>query len=381
MLALNTPEAHAAVGRSAMLPPLGASSLVPAICGQNVGNAVQVVQASLRFARVPPRTPNPWPEALERGNQVVGANPTVKPWEAQALLALARQLTPQANERGSRFAGTSLWLSASQLGGSAHRGACGGVGSRHRQSLRRHLRQLGLLDLDAHLHRADKRGRHRGLDHGRRHHHGGWAQPKQHLHTAPITARTSSLVYKGPVYEKAATGQIVPYTPPPPAGTTNGVTGGSSVDLAANAKPELLVPGATARYVKGLAAAPMSAPAAVQQIIWAGNQLIGLPYIYGGGHGSFISPGYDCSGTVSFALHGADLIPAPMDSSEFMGWGEHGVGQWVTVFSNPEHAYMTVAGLRLDTSPADDPSDREGPRWRPLRPENSGFMKRHPIGL
>lgn len=207
------------------------------------------------------------------------------------------------------------------------------------------------------------------------------AAPKAHAHTAPITARTASLLYKGPVYEKTATGQVVPYTPPPPAGTTNGVTGGSSVDLATTTKPELLVPGVTARYIKGLAAAPMSAPPAVQEIIWAGNQLIGLPYIYGGGHGSFISPGYDCSGTVSFALHGAALIPAPMDSSEFMGWGEHGVGQWVTVFSNPEHAYMTVAGLRLDTSPADDPSDREGPRWRPLRPENSGFVKRHPVGL
>jgi cell wall-associated NlpC family hydrolase len=209
----------------------------------------------------------------------------------------------------------------------------------------------------------------------------GGAQPTQHVHTAPITARTASLVYKGPIYEKTATGAIVPYTPPPPAGETNSVTGGSSVDLAANAKPELLVPGVTARYIDGLAAAPMSAPAAVQQIIWAGNQLIGLPYIYGGGHGSFISPGYDCSGTVSFALHGADLLAAPMDSSEFMDWGEHGVGQWVTIFTNPEHAYMTVAGLRLDTSPADDPSDREGPRWRPLRPENSGFLKRHPVGL
>ena len=68
------------------------------------------------------------------------------------------------------------------------------------------------------------------------------------------------------------------------------------------------MPGTTARYVDGLAAAPMSAPAAVQEIIWAGNELIGLPYIYGGGHASFISPGYDCSGTVSFALHGADLL-------------------------------------------------------------------------
>ncbi len=206
-------------------------------------------------------------------------------------------------------------------------------------------------------------------------------QPRKRRHTAPITARTSTLAYKGPIYEKTATGQIVPYVVPPPAGTAKGATGGSYADLAANAKPELLVPGVSARYIKGLAAAPMGAPEDVQQIVWAGNQLIGLPYIYGGGHASFVSPGYDCSGSVSFALHGADLLAAPMDSSEFMGWGEHGVGQWVTVFSNPEHAYMTVAGLRLDTSPADDPSDREGPRWRPLRPENSGFVKRHPIGL
>ena len=107
--------------------------------------------------------------------------------------------------------------------------------------------------------------------------------------------------------------------------------------------------------------------AAVQQIIWAGNEIIGLPYIYGGGHASFTSPGYDCSGTVSFALHGASLLTAPEDSSEFMHWGSHGVGRWVAVFSNPGHAYMTVAGLRLDTSAADDPSNQQGPRWRPLR--------------
>ena len=98
-------------------------------------------------------------------------------------------------------------------------------------------------------------------------------------------------------------------------------TGGAAVDVSAETKPELLVPGTLARYVDGLAAAPESAPAAVQEIIWAGNQLIGLPYIYGGGHGSFISPGYDCSGTVSFALHGANLLAAPEDSSEFMVWG------------------------------------------------------------
>ena len=140
------------------------------------------------------------------------------------------------------------------------------------------------------------------------------------------------------------------------------------------------MPGTIARYVDGLAAAPMSVPAAVQEIIWAGNELIGLPYIYGGGHASFISPGYDCSGTVSFALHGANLLQTPEDSSEFEGWGSHGAGRYVTIFANPGHAYMTVAGLRLDTSAADDPSNEQGPRWRPLRQGNEGFVVRHPLG-
>ena len=159
------------------------------------------------------------------------------------------------------------------------------------------------------------------------------------------------------------------------------VTGGSPVGVAAAAKPQLLVPGSLARYINGLAAAPMSAPAAVQEVLWAGNQIIGLPYIYGGGHASFESPGYDCSGTVSFALHGGSLLSTPEDSSEFEGWGSHGVGRWITVFSNPGHAYMTVAGLRLDTSAASDPSNQQGPRWRPLRPNNGGYTIRHPLGL
>jgi hypothetical protein len=201
------------------------------------------------------------------------------------------------------------------------------------------------------------------------------------VHTAPVTARSSRLAYKGPVYERTEAGQVIPYVAPPPPGQTNGSTGGSSVNPATVSKPDLLVPGGTARFVNGLAAAPMSAPAAVQEIIWTGNQIIGLPYIFGGGHASFSAPGYDCSGTVSFALHGATLLSTPMDSSEFMGWGAHGVGRWVTVFSNPEHAYMTVAGLRLDTSAADDPSDQQGPRWRPLRRGNAGYRVRHPAAL
>jgi hypothetical protein len=183
------------------------------------------------------------------------------------------------------------------------------------------------------------------------------------------------------VYQKTATGAIVPYVPPALASRLGAATGGSPVAAAVISKPQLLVPGSTARYVAGLAAAPMSVPAAVQQMIWAGNQIIGLPYIFGGGHASFSSPGYDCSGTVSFALHGAALLATPEDSSEFMGWGSRGVGRWVAIFSNPGHAYMTVAGLRLDTSAADDPSNQQGARWRPLRAGNAGYTVRHPLGL
>jgi hypothetical protein len=205
--------------------------------------------------------------------------------------------------------------------------------------------------------------------------------PAAKPHTAPVTSHSTSLAYKGPVYEKTATGQIVPFVAPQTPAELKAATGGSPVGVIALAKPDLLVPGHAARVVEGLAAAPMSAPAAVQQIVWAGNQIIGLPYIFGGGHASFSSPGYDCSGTVSFALHGANLLSIPEDSSEFMAFGSHGIGTWVTVFTNPGHAYMTVAGLRLDTSAADDPTDQQGPRWRPLRPANGGFAARHPTSL
>lgn len=213
------------------------------------------------------------------------------------------------------------------------------------------------------------------------------AAPAAPANAAPVTAKTPNVTYTGPVYEKTVTGAVVPYVAAPANGVSGSASGGAAVAASAEAagtegKPDLLVPGSTARYVDGLAAAPMSAPATVQEIVWAGNQLIGLPYIYGGGHNAtFTSPGYDCSGTVSFALHGAALLSSPLDSSEFMSWGAAGIGRWVTIFTNPGHAYMTVAGLRLDTSSADDPSNEQGPRWRPLRPANAGFTVRHPVGL
>jgi hypothetical protein len=202
------------------------------------------------------------------------------------------------------------------------------------------------------------------------------------LHLSPVTARSANLAYTGPVFVKSASGAVVPYVPSAVTGQVADATGGVPVaTLAPPGKPELLVPGSRARYVAGIAAAPISAPPVVQQMVWASNQIIGLPYIWGGGHASFTAAGYDCSGTVSFALHGGALLKTPADSSEFMHWGSHGIGRWVTIFSNPSHAYMTVAGLRLDTSAADDPSNQQGPRWRPLRRENGGYTVRHPLGL
>jgi cell wall-associated NlpC family hydrolase len=206
------------------------------------------------------------------------------------------------------------------------------------------------------------------------------AHPPAHVQTAPVTSNSTSLTYTGPVYERTLTGQIAPYVTAQASGELGSLTGGATAGQLTPAKPELLVPGRTARYVDGLAAAPMAAPLAVQKIVWAGNQIVGDPYIWGGGHASFKSPGYDCSGTVSFALHGGHLLSTPEDSSEFLAYGSHGLGRWVTIFTNPEHAYMTVAGLRLDTSSADDPSNQQGPRWRPLRPGNEGFSIRHPAG-
>jgi hypothetical protein len=141
------------------------------------------------------------------------------------------------------------------------------------------------------------------------------------------------------------------------------------------------VPGRVAKiYRDGLAAAPADAPLAVQQAIWAGNQLIGQPYLYGGGHGSFISDGYDCSGSVSFALHGGNLLSAPLDSSEFVGWARAGRGRWMTIYTSYGHAFLEIAGIRLDTSTAGDPDGLNGPRWRPLLASTAGYLARHPAG-
>ena len=130
-----------------------------------------------------------------------------------------------------------------------------------------------------------------------------------------------------------------------------------------------------------------SSPLAVQQSIWAANKIVGKPYVYGGGHRAFKSAGYDCSGTVSYALLAAKLIKAPLDSSSFMRWGLRGKGSWITVYTNPGHAFAVIAGLRLDTSTGGRVSRKiertaeRGPRWRVALRSARGFKKRHPVGF
>jgi hypothetical protein len=151
--------------------------------------------------------------------------------------------------------------------------------------------------------------------------------------------------------------------------------------------PNPTVPGMTAEVIDGLAYAPADAPLPVQEAIWAGDRIRFKPYIYGGGHGKWRDAGYDCSGSVSYVLHAAGLLKTSMDSSEFMTWGLRGAGQWMTVYTNPAHAFIQIAGIRFDTSAEGDANgwvqipSGTGPRWRPLMTSAPGFMARHPAGL
>ena len=123
----------------------------------------------------------------------------------------------------------------------------------------------------------------------------------------------------------------------------------------------------------GTANAPANAPAAVKAAIAAGNEITNAPYIWGGGHGSFESAGYDCSGSVSFLLHGGGFLDSPLDSTGLMTWGESGPGNWITVYAHSGHAFVQVAGLRFDTSGAP-------PRWQTTPRDSAGYVIRHPGG-
>lgn len=115
----------------------------------------------------------------------------------------------------------------------------------------------------------------------------------------------------------------------------------------------------------------------ISQMIAAGNRIAHTPYIYGGGHGSFNSAGYDCSGSISYVLHGGGLLNTPLDSTQFMSWGEPGPGRHVTIYANSGHAYMVINGRRYDTSAVSE----TGSRWTRTMRSSSGYVVRHPSGL
>jgi cell wall-associated NlpC family hydrolase len=139
-----------------------------------------------------------------------------------------------------------------------------------------------------------------------------------------------------------------------------------------------LATGARARVLPdGTAQAPRNAPDVVKRVILAANEIAKFPYKWGGGHGAWRDSGYDCSGSVSFALAGAGLMRSPLASGPFMRWGAPGPGRWITIYANPGHMFMVVAGLRFDTSGR----GRAGTRWQQVGRGGGGFAVRHPPRL
>jgi hypothetical protein len=124
---------------------------------------------------------------------------------------------------------------------------------------------------------------------------------------------------------------------------------------------------------------PKSAPPQVKAVIAAANKIRTKPYIYGGGHARWWDRGYDCSGSVSYALHGGEFLESPLPSSNLESWGLAGEGRWISVYANAGHTYAVVAGVRWDTSGNTD--GRTGPSWHEDLRDNIGYTVRHPAGF
>jgi hypothetical protein len=154
-------------------------------------------------------------------------------------------------------------------------------------------------------------------------------------------------------------------------------SGGISVKPACGEKPKLKPKDFKARLINGKAIAPIIAPKRVKKAIKAANQIRNKPYLWGGGHSSFRSSGYDCSGAVSYALRGGNFLKSPLASGPLMNWGKNGKGKWITVYANSGHTFVIIAGLRFDTSG----TGGSGPRWQAAHTPLNGFVARHPTGF
>ena len=142
---------------------------------------------------------------------------------------------------------------------------------------------------------------------------------------------------------------------------------------------DVCTPTAKARLLpNGMLIPPKSAPPRVKAVIAAANRIRSKPYIWGGGHARWNDRGYDCSGSVSFALHGGHFLESPLPSGPMEHWGEEGEGRWITVYANGGHAYAVIAGYRWDTS---GDAEGTGPRWHSELRSNAGYVARHPAGF
>jgi peptidoglycan hydrolase-like protein with peptidoglycan-binding domain len=167
---------------------------------------------------------------------------------------------------------------------------------------------------------------------------------------------------------------------PTPAATTAPSTGTSTTTTATATSSSTGPAGQATINSQGLAVAPANAPQIVQEVIASANKIASEPYVYGGGHNGWgPQSGYDCSGSVSYALHGAGLLASPLDSTQFESWGASGAGQWITIYADSGHAYMNVAGLWFDT--AAQSASNGNDRWSAKRiSPASGFTVVHPVG-
>jgi hypothetical protein len=215
-----------------------------------------------------------------------------------------------------------------------------------------------------------------------------------------LDAIEGSLVYLGAKYESSTTAEKVARSAAPrdatfeeyasgevPLPPASAGTNGTKVPPPPGTRGEPLVaripatPNSygdpTATYVSGIALSPSGAPERVAGAINGANTIVGRPYVWGGGHGSWYDRGYDCSGAVSFALAGGGFLAEPLTSGQFTSWGAPGPGRWITIYASPSHVYAVIAGLRWDTV---GDARGSGPRWHVAGVPPEGFVARHPPG-
>jgi cell wall-associated NlpC family hydrolase len=187
--------------------------------------------------------------------------------------------------------------------------------------------------------------------------------------SAPRAARTAALC--------TLTAALASLTLTAPAPASAAAPGGISAHASSEVVADPNAPAGQALLVNGRAVPPLDAPPAVRKVIAAANKIRSKPYVWGGGHARWWDSGYDCSGAVSYALHGGELLASPLPSGPMERWGSAGPGRWITVYANPGHAYAVIAGLRWDT--AGNPHGT-GPRWHEDLSAAAGghFVARHP---